>query len=195
MAGTTRGRIPLTKDSMLETMSHAAQSLPSIPLQPMLNEFNEEAAVTRRVLDHVPADKLSWKPHAKSMTLGQLAMHIALVPGSIIFVTREDAFDISQINFAPPQPSSPDEIGAALDKTILDVTQALTSASDEVVNKHWRLMLGSNQILSRPRAEVWRSIMLNHWYHHRGQLTVYLRLLDVPVPSVYGPSADDNPFS
>lgn len=164
-------------------------------LESMLNEFHEEAAVTKRVLERVPADKLTWKPHPKSMSLGQLALHIATVPGNLAFITQSDVFDASQNNFAPPSPKDIEEINAALEQSILKVDETLKVATEEIAQGQWHLMFGDKELMSTPRINVWRSIMLNHWYHHRGQLAVYLRLLDIPVPSIYGPSADEDPFS
>jgi uncharacterized damage-inducible protein DinB len=160
----------------------------------MLKEFQEEVASTKRILARVPADKLSWRPHPKSMTLGQLAIHIASIPGSIMTITGEDSFDVNQGNFAPRTPDDAAEIHAAFDHSIHKVEQALKEATPDVMQSSWHLRHGDKELIARPRIEIWRAIMLNHWYHHRGQLSVYLRLLDVPVPAIYGPSADDNPF-
>jgi uncharacterized damage-inducible protein DinB len=164
-------------------------------LDSMLAEFHQEAATTRRVLDRVPADKLAWKPHAKSMSLGQLALHIATVPAGICRITEADTFDVSQASFAAPAPQTMDEVHAALDATLRTVEGTLSGCSEGNAQASWHLMFGDRELMSIPRAQVWRSLMLNHWYHHRGQLSVYLRLLDVPVPSIYGPSADEKPFS
>lgn len=164
-------------------------------LAPMLEEFQEEAAITRRVLNRVPADKLAWKPHAKSMSLGQLAIHIATVPGSLARITQQDAFDVSHGSFEPPHPKSVEEIHAAFEQSVREVEEHLKKMTDQEARKTWRLMLHDKELLCKPRINVMRSIMLNHWYHHRGQLSVYLRLLDVPVPVIYGRSADENPFT
>jgi uncharacterized damage-inducible protein DinB len=161
----------------------------------MLNEFREEAGITRRILNRVPADKLSWKPHPKSMSLGQLAIHIATVPGNLAKLTHADSFDVSQARFEPDQPATLTEIQAAFEQSIQEVEAHLTGMTEEKAQGNWRLMRNGTQIFEKPRADVMRSIMLNHWYHHRGQLSVYLRLLDVPVPAIYGRSADENPFS
>jgi uncharacterized damage-inducible protein DinB len=160
----------------------------------MLQEFNQEASTTKRVLDRVPPDKLGWKPHERSMSLGQLALHIATVPGGIVQITRTDTFDASQNNFNLPEPADKEAIYTAFEKSTCDVTRMLNETTDAVAQEPWRLMFGEKELMRIPRANVWRSIMLNHWYHHRGELAVYLRLLDVPVPSIYGPSADENPF-
>jgi uncharacterized damage-inducible protein DinB len=163
-------------------------------LAPMLDEFREEAAITRRILDRVPADKLAWKPHAKSMSLGQLAIHIATTPGALARITQQDSFDVSQGSFVPPQPKDVDEIHAAFEQSVHQVEEHLKTMTDQEAQRSWRLMLRDKEVFSKPRIGVMRSIMLNHWYHHRGQLSVYLRLLDVPVPIIYGRSADESPF-
>jgi uncharacterized damage-inducible protein DinB len=161
---------------------------------PMLSEFREEAATTKRVLERVPEAKLAWKPHAKSMSLGQLAWHVASVPGGIARITQQESFDVTQGTFQPPQPKSVGEILSAHEDSVKTVEDVLHSMTDEKARQNWRLMNKERELFARPRIEVMRSIMLNHWYHHRGQLAVYLRLLDVPVPVIYGPSADENPF-
>ena len=162
---------------------------------PMLNEFRQEIATTRRVLERVPEQKLSWKPHAKSMTLGQLASHIASVPGSVARILQQDSFDVSQGTFVPPQPKSIQEVLTAFEQSVRDAEQCLQSMTDDRARANWRLLRGERELMSLPRVGFVRSIMMNHWYHHRGQLSVYLRLLDVPLPVIYGPSADENPFA
>ena len=162
--------------------------------QMLLAEFEIQAPITRRFLERLPEDKLTWKPHEKSMTLGQLAMHIAGVPGSIAGMTAGESFDVLKGNFTPPSPSTTDEIQAALNHSAEQVEKTFRTASEESSYAQWRLMRGDTVLMAVPRVVAWRSMMLNHWYHHRGQLTVYLRLLGVPLPSVYGPSADENLF-
>jgi uncharacterized damage-inducible protein DinB len=164
-------------------------------LEPMLNEFREEAVITKRVLDRLPADKLTWKPHRKSMSLGALALHIATGPGAVAKISQLDEFDAAQANFNPPEPKDVREIHAALEESIRTAEECVGGMSEQKARGNWRLMVNGKQAFSRPRVEVLRSIMLNHWYHHRGQLSVYLRLLDVPVPVIYGRSADENPFA
>jgi uncharacterized damage-inducible protein DinB len=161
----------------------------------ILAEFHEELTATRRILDRIPADKLAWKPHEKSMSLGQLAMHIATVPGGIVFITNDDSFDVLKGNFTPPHPADTAEIHTALEESIRKVEKALKEGNDGTARASWHLMRGDQEIQTRPRFKIWRSLMLNHWYHHRGQLSVYLRLLDIPVPSIYGPTADESPFA
>jgi uncharacterized damage-inducible protein DinB len=164
-------------------------------LEPMLNEFREEAAITKRVLERVPADKLSWKPHQKSMSLGQLAFHIASVPGALAKLVQVDEFDAARANFDPPQPKDLTEIHTTLDESVRAAEHCLNGMSEQTARGNWCLMVNGKQAFSGPRFEVLRSIMLNHWYHPRGQLSVYLRMLEVPVPVIYGRSADENPFA
>lgn len=161
----------------------------------MLAEFQEELPATRKILERIPEDKLAWKPHEKSMSLGQLAMHIAKVPGAIVFITSKDFFDVLTGNFAPPAPKDKSEIHAALNESARTVERALQEASEDFARASWHLMRGDHELQAQPRCKAWRTLMLNHWYHHRGQLSVYLRLLDVAVPAVYGPSADESPLA
>ena len=163
-------------------------------IEGMLQELEQEAATTRRVLERVPDKQLGWRPHQKSRTLGQLALHIATVPGAVAeFVASPSPVQAPQ--FGPdPSPASSSELMPILDQSIAKARKVLGSMDDATLLATWRMMLGDREIFAVPRAAMLRSIMLNHWYHHRGQLTVYLRQLDVPVPSVYGPSADENPF-
>jgi uncharacterized damage-inducible protein DinB len=164
-------------------------------VEPILHEFREEAATTRRVLERVPADKLAWKPHPKSMSLGQLALHIAKNPGNVSNLVRQDSFDISQGNFNPPQANSLEQILGAHEESVRAAEACLQEMTDERAQQSWRLLRKDQQLFSKPRISIVRTIMLSHWYHHRGQLSVYLRLLNVPVPVIYGPSADENPFA
>jgi len=164
-------------------------------IEPMLQEFRNEAAVTRRVLERVPAEKLSWKPHPKSMTLGQLAQHIAAVPGGIAKIVQLDSFEVSPDTFVFPEPKTTREIHEAFEQSVRDAEACLGGMTDQAAQSQWRLTHGDKVILDLPRAAVVRMIMLSHWYHHRGQLSVYLRMLDVPVPSIYGPSADESPLA
>jgi len=161
----------------------------------MLHEFREEAAITKRVLDRVPADKLTWKPHAKSMTLGQLAGHIAAIPGRISRMAQQDCFDVLKGSFVPAQPASLEEILSTLEQGVRDAEQILQSLTEEQLAGTFRLMKGERELFSQPRTAILRTILLNHWYHHRGQLSVYLRLLEVPLPVIYGRSADTDPFA
>jgi len=164
-------------------------------VSPILQEFRNEAAITKRLLDRVPADKLTWKPHAKSMTLGQLAGHIASIPGGISKLVQQESFDVLKGSFVPAQPSSLEQILATLDQGVSEADQFLQGFDEESAAATFRLMKGDREVFCQPRAVTVRTIMLNHWYHHRGQLSVYLRLLDVPLPVIYGRSADTDPFA
>lgn len=164
-------------------------------LEPMLSEIREETAITRRVLERVPADKLSWRPHPRSMSLGQLALHVASIPGSLAKFVQLEEFDATQANFEPPVPADLKEIHVALGQSVRFAEDCLNGMSEEKALGKWRLTSRGKEVFSMPRVGVLRSIMLNRWYHHRGQLSVYLRLLDIPVPVIYGRSADENPFA
>jgi uncharacterized damage-inducible protein DinB len=160
----------------------------------LFKELEQEAATTRRVLERVPDDKLSWRPHAKARTLGELAMHVATVPGAVAELIA--APSPSQVpEFIDPSPQSASELIPALEATLSKAQKALTRLDDSSLMETWRMMKGDRELFALPRLALLRSIMLNHWYHHRGQLTVYLKQLDVPIPSIYGPSADENPFA
>jgi uncharacterized damage-inducible protein DinB len=161
----------------------------------MLKEFREEVAITKRLLTCVPGDKLTWKPHAKSMSLGQLAGHIAAIPGRISKLAQQESFDVLKGSFVPPQPANLEEILTTLDQGVGEADVFLQGLTDESAAETFRLMKGDRELFHQPRAVIVRTIMLNHWYHHRGQLSVYLRLLDVSLPVIYGRSADTDPFA
>jgi uncharacterized damage-inducible protein DinB len=159
----------------------------------LLQEFENEAGTTRRVLERVPADKLAWKPHPKSMSLGVLALHVAASPGVICGWAAED---VTQFTGSPsPTPESTEQILAAHDQSVKTSKEILGGLGDEGLKGMWTAKAGENTLMTMPKAALVRTIVMNHWIHHRGQLSVYLRLLDVPVPSIYGPSADENPFA
>ncbi|HXS22897.1 MAG TPA: DinB family protein [Gemmatimonadales bacterium] len=163
-------------------------------IEGMLKELEEEAQTTRRVLERVPDDRLGWRPHQKARTLGQLALHVAMVPGGVAqLVSSPPPAPAPQ--FGPdPSPATSAELIPTLDQSIARAKQLLGGMDDAALTSTWRLTNGDRELFATTRAAMLRSIMLNHWYHHRGQLTVYLRELGVPIPSVYGPSADENPF-
>jgi len=159
----------------------------------LLQELEHEAKTTRRVLERVPDGQLGWRPHPKSRTLGELALHVAGTPGAVArFATQSE---MQPPDFEDRVPKTASELLPALDESIATAKQLLGSMDDATLNATWRLKRNGQEIMAIPRAMLLRSIMLNHWYHHRGQLSVYLRELGVPVPSIYGPSADENPFA
>ena len=159
-----------------------------------LQEIDQEAQTTRRVLERVPNDKMGWQPHPKSMSLGQLALHIAQTPGNIASFIAGPTYNMTG-SFQQAAAGSTDEVLSALDASLAKAKDVLNGLDDATVMSMWSLMSGDKTMMSMPRLAVARTIMLNHWYHHRGQMSVYLRLLNVPVPSIYGPSADENPFA
>jgi len=163
-------------------------------LESIRNEFNQEAAITKRVLDKVPADKLAWKPHAKSMSLGQLAIHLAGVPGRLAMTLQKDQFEVTPDAFEPTPPKNIEEIQATFEQSIKAAEEYLKGLNEASASGEWSLIVNGKKAVSMPRIAVVRSIMMNHCYHHRGQLSVYLRLLDVPLPVIYGRSADESPF-
>ncbi len=164
-------------------------------MEPTVAEYLAEVEVTRRILSRVPADKLTWQPHGKSMTLGQLAWHIAQIPDRVSALAQRDGFDVSQANFVPEQPKDLDTVLMGFEAAVTEGEKRLRSMTDESAMQPWTMTAGDKTLFTVPRAGIVRTIMLNHWYHHRGQLSVYLRLLDIPVPVVYGRSADENPFA
>jgi uncharacterized damage-inducible protein DinB len=163
-------------------------------IDPFLKELDQEAATTRRVLERVPGDKLGWKPHPKSMSLGQLSLHVAQTPGTIAGFVAGPTLEVSG-GFEQKAAGSTTEVLSALEASLVKAKQVLDGMDDATAMSVWSLTRNGQTLMSMPRVAVVRSIMLNHWYHHRGQLSVYLRELDVPVPSIYGPSADENPFA
>jgi uncharacterized damage-inducible protein DinB len=159
----------------------------------LLAEMEQEAATTRRVLERVPDDKLAWKPHAKSMSLGQLTRHVAEGPAQIAGMIVPDTFEMPDFGEQPSPASAADAVKAH-DEGLATVKRIVGGMDDAALGTVWRVTKGGQELLAMPKGAVVRSLLMNHIYHHRGQLSVYLRLLDVPVPSIYGPSADENPF-
>jgi len=160
----------------------------------LLPEFDQEMGNTRKTLERVPFDKLSWKPHAKSMTFGALAAHIATMPDWAKLTMEMDAFDYAPPG-APPYQTPTFASNKALidtfDKGVAEARAALVAADDAKLLEPWTLMAGGKTIMTMPRVAVIRSFVMNHTIHHRAQLGVYLRLNDIPVPGVYGPTADE----
>ena len=156
----------------------------------LLPEFDHEMQTTRRTLERVPEDKLAWKPHQKSMTMGGLATHLATITHGVDAVVGMDSFDVST---APPTPElkSRQELLKAFDENVARARKTIAATGHAAMMKPWSLIAGGKTMFSLPRIGVLRSFVLNHIIHHRGQLSVYLRLNDVPVPSIYGPSADE----
>lgn len=161
-------------------------------VEAILKEFRSEVPATRRLLERVPGDKLGWKPHAKSRSLGELASHIAGIAAMAEKIANTKEFVPGSAS--PLKLHSVEEIRERFEQHVRSAEEALSKMSDESAMEHWKLVFQGKEVFSKPRVEALRSNVLNHLYHHRGQMSVYLRLLDVPVPAVYGPTADENPF-
>ena len=163
----------------------------------LLPEFDQEMANTRKTLERVPDDKQSWKPHPKSGAMGWLANHIATMVGWTVDAIEKDSFDIAPAGgppMAPPATPTNQELLDVFDKSVARARAAIAGASDSVLMGNWSLLAGGKTLFTMPRIGVIRSFVMNHVIHHRAQLGLYLRLNDIPVPSIYGPSADENPF-
>jgi uncharacterized damage-inducible protein DinB len=158
--------------------------------QTMLAEFETQVPITRKYLERLPADKLTWTPHEKSMTAGQLALHLALVPGSVIRLVQSNPASAPG-SFRFPQPASREEILNAFDESVRVVCDLLPNFDESYMRETWRLNSDGREVFAQRRAGFLRDIMLNHWYQHRGQFSVYLRLLGIAVPASWGPSADE----
>jgi uncharacterized damage-inducible protein DinB len=158
----------------------------------ILAELEQEASTTRRVLERVPEDKLSWRPHPKSFSLGQLAQHIAGGQKQIAKIASEGVHEIGIVD--PSEATSRQDLFKTFDESTAGAKDILRKMDDKTILSTWTGRRNGVTILAIPRIAFIRSILMNHIIHHRGQLSVYLRLLDVPVPSIYGPSADENPF-
>jgi uncharacterized damage-inducible protein DinB len=165
----------------------------SATIDRLLQELAQEAQTTKRVLERVPGDKLTWRPHEKAMSLGQLSLHVATLPGNVAEIARQSPFPVPEFN--QPSATSAAELIPALEDSVAKAQTILRAMDDETLGSTWRLMDGDREAMALPVGAILRSIMLNHWYHHRGQLSTYLRALGVPLPSIYGPSADENPFA
>jgi Uncharacterized protein conserved in bacteria len=164
----------------------------------LLPEFDHEMANTRKTLERVPEDKLSWRPHEKSASLGWLATHLANLPSWTIYTLGQDQLDLDPPG-GPKRPPLPEaksrqELLAMFDKNRSAAREAISQATDSQLLQPWSLLKGGATVLSMPRIAVLRSFVMNHMIHHRGQLTVYLRVHNVPVPALYGPSADEGAF-
>jgi uncharacterized damage-inducible protein DinB len=160
----------------------------------LLPEFDQEMANTRKTLARVPAEKFSWKPHPKSFEMGSLAAHIANMAEWANLTLESDSFDYAPPGAAPyetPKFKSTEDLVSAFDKSVAQARSALVAADDSKMLAPWSLMAGGKVVMTMPRAAVVRTFVMNHIIHHRAQLGVYLRLNDIPVPALYGPTADE----
>jgi uncharacterized damage-inducible protein DinB len=158
----------------------------------LLGELEQEAQATRRVLQRVPEDRLSWRPHPRSSSLGQLALHVAIIPSLGTHVLAPDVVEAPE--FVQPEARTVAELLSTLEESIASARRFLSELTSERAEGTWRLVSGGQELMAAPRLAMVRTLMFNHWYHHRGSLVVYLRLLDVPLPPVYGPTADEKGF-
>jgi uncharacterized damage-inducible protein DinB len=160
----------------------------------LLPEFDQEMANTRRTLERIPEDKFDWKPHEKSMPLGDLAVHLATMVEWSAEAIKQDSLDIAPEGgpaYEQPKANSRGEIVEMFDKGVAVARAAIEGASDEELAKPWTLLSGGKEIFTMPKIAVIRGVVISHSIHHRAQLGVYLRLNDIPVPAIYGPSADE----
>jgi uncharacterized damage-inducible protein DinB len=159
----------------------------------IIRELEHEAKATREMLSRVPADKLDWSPHAKSMPIGALATHLAVIPGNMA-----RALEAGELNMSSPRPrptlTSGAEFVAEFDRSLAAITAALADQTDEGMFEPFSMIRDGAILTTMPRATFLRTVLMNHSVHHRGQLSVYLRLLDLPVPATYGASADERQF-
>ena len=159
----------------------------------ILLELEDEAKRTRRVLERLPEDQLGWKPHPRSLSLGQLAIHVAVSQGKLAKVATEDVHQFCPSPF--PEAKNRKEILDTFAESTAQARDILAKMDDATLMATWTGQMNGKTLMSVPRLGFVRTVMLNHIYHHRGQLSVYLRLLNVAVPSIFGPSADENPFA
>jgi uncharacterized damage-inducible protein DinB len=164
-------------------------------IEAMIGELEMEGLHTRRTLERVPNDKLEWRPHPKSYSLGQLALHVAITPGALAGLLRADGFDATGMKFMQEPPKSTADLLPALAKSLADAKAYLSTVTPEQAAAPWTMTAHGRELFTVPRIALIRSLMFNHWYHHRGELMVYLRMNSVPVPAIYGPSADEDPFA
>ncbi len=165
--------------------------------QSLLPEFDHEMANTRKTLERVPEDKFGWKPHEKSTTLGRLAAHLAEIPVWTEHTLKSESLDVNPPEGRPARPAdaaSRKELLAQFDKNVAAARAVIAATPDAEFGKPWTLLSGGKAVFTLPKAAVLRTFVLSHSIHHRAQLGVYLRLNDVPVPSIYGPSADEPAF-
>lgn len=163
----------------------------------LLPEFDLEMANTRKTLERVPDDKFDWTPHQKSTTMGGLATHLANIPTWAIHALQKDSIDIAPVGGAPlrAEPArTSSEVLERFDKAVAAARDAIKAASNETLLEPWSLISGGKTVMTLPRVAVLRGFVMNHTIHHRAQLGVYLRLNDIAVPSIYGPSADEGAF-
>jgi uncharacterized damage-inducible protein DinB len=159
---------------------------------PLLTELKHEAATTRKILALVPADQIAYKPHEKSMLLHSLAVHVAELPTWVGVTLTQDELDFTKPYPPTPKFSTTEALLSRFDKNILDATKVLEQVKDETFLQNWTMRHGEKIFFTMPKGAVLRNMVFNHSVHHRAQLGVYLRLLNIPLPKSYGPTADDS---
>jgi uncharacterized damage-inducible protein DinB len=164
--------------------------------EPFLSEFDREMANTRKTLERVPDDKWDWKPHPKSNTMGWLASHVGNMTLWAKMTFDVNELDVNPVGGQPPYnpPANSKDLLATFDRQLAEARARLAAADDKTMLEDWTLLARGQKIFTMPRAAVLRGFVMNHMYHHRGQLTVYLRLNNIPVPALFGPSADETGF-
>ncbi|MCH7493152.1 nuclear transport factor 2 family protein [bacterium] len=178
----------------LESSGRKAEENPMRLIDPLLAEMDQEAVVTRVMLGRAPREKADWKPHERSFTLAELCRHLASIPGNIASYLEQDALDLSAVGDSPEPDTSVDWV-ALHDENLEKAKGILGSKDNAWALSTWKVLKDGKELMILPRVAVVRGFLLNHWIHHRGQLSVYLRLLEVPVPAIFGPSADENPWA
>ena len=159
----------------------------------LIAEVEFEKTATKKLLERLPEDKLGWRPHLRAMTLGQLALHVATIPGNIATFAN-NGHTTAEILIAHPLSENKRDIINSLEESVTTAIAILNDSDTDWDSKNWTCTLDGKEIINWPRPTLLRFLMLNHWVHHRGQLSTYLKILDVAIPSIYGPSADENPF-
>lgn len=157
----------------------------------LIGELEQEAATTRTCFERIPAEKFAWKPHEKSMEFGKLASHVAEMFGWTPVTLQNSELDFAKMDYKPFEPQSSEDLLEFLDKNVAEAIETLRNTPDEVFMENWTMRNGDTVYFTMPKVAVMRSFVMNHIVHHRGQLSVYLRLNDIAVPSIYGPSADE----
>lgn len=157
----------------------------------ILAEMEHEAKTVREMLSRIPSDKFDWKPHEKSMAFGKLASHVAEMFAWTPATINHSELDFAKMDYKPFEPSTTEDLVEFLDKNVAEAIETLRNATDDKFTENWSLRNGENVYFTMPKAAVMRTFVMNHIIHHRGQLSVYLRLNDIAVPSIYGPSADE----
>jgi uncharacterized damage-inducible protein DinB len=171
--------------------------MPRTRAEQFLDELNEEAKTTRRLLERVPSGKNDWTPHPKSMPFGYLAVLVATMPGWIPMILDHDALDLAPVDAPPPQRvelTDAADLVTRFDEAVEKGRDALRRTNDPHLDTNWQLKVAGNVVAEASRYHNLRHTTMNHWAHHRGQLTVYLRMLETPIPHIYGPTADDKSF-